>query len=58
MSVSKQDRQDYEKGLRDREKGVFEQVFDDITANHTDNPAYYKGRKGEDLDEDKHEEKD
>lgn len=53
MSVSKHDRDDYERGLEDRNKGVFETVFDDITVNHPDSDAYYKGRSGEQLDEDK-----
>jgi len=53
MSVSKHDRDDYEQGLRDRDKGALEQVFDDVTVNHPDSDAYYKGRRGEQLDEDK-----
>ncbi len=53
MSVSKQDRDDYEQGLHDREKGVFEQAVNDITVNHPDTDAYYKGRHGEQFDGDK-----
>lgn len=53
MTVSRQDRDDYEEGLRDRDKGVFDQALIDIPANHPDSEAYYKGRRGEELDEDK-----
>ena len=53
MAVSNKDRDEYEEGLRDREKGVLEQAFNDITVNHPDSEAYYKGRRGEQLDEDK-----
>ena len=56
MAVSDQDRDEYEEGLRDRGKGVFDQAFNDITVNHPDSEAYYKGRRGEQLDEDKKEE--
>ena len=55
MAVSEQDREDYEQGVRDRQKGVFDQAFNDITINHPDSEAYYKGRRGEELDEDKEE---
>lgn len=55
MSVSKKDREEYEEGLHDREKGVFDQALIDIPANHPDSEAYYKGRRGEQLDEDKDE---
>ena len=51
--VSPKDRKDYEQGLRDREKGVLDQVFTDVTVNHPDSEAYYKGRRGEQLDADK-----
>jgi hypothetical protein len=54
----KRDRDDYEQGREDRNKGVFETVFDDITVNHPDSEAYYKGRDGEELDEDKEDEDD
>lgn len=53
MSVSKHDRDEYEEGLRDRDKGVFDQFINDVTVNHPDSDAYYKGRHGEQLDEDK-----
>jgi hypothetical protein len=53
MAVSKQDRNDYEEGVRDSKKGVIEQAINDIPSNHPDNEAYYKGRKGEKLDDDK-----
>jgi len=53
MGVSKHDRDDYEQGRRDREKGVLENALNDITVNHPDSDAYYKGRDGEQLDEDK-----
>jgi len=53
MAVSKQDREDYEQGLHDREKGVLEQAFlIDIPVQHPDNEAYYMGRRGEELDDD------
>lgn len=55
MSVSKKDREDYEQGRSDREKGVLENAFNDIFVNHPDSPAYYKGRDGEQLDADKEE---
>lgn len=53
MSVSKHDRDEYEEGLSDRSKGVFDQFINDISGNHPDSDAYYKGRQGEQLDEDK-----
>ena len=53
MAVSKKDRDEYEEGLRDRDKGVFDQAVIDIPANHPDSDAYYKGRRGEQLDDDK-----
>ncbi|HTV55035.1 MAG TPA: hypothetical protein VMI06_08965 [Terriglobia bacterium] len=54
MAVSKHDRDDYEQGVHDRNSwGVFETVFNDVTVNHPDSTAYYKGRDGEKLDEDK-----
>ena len=53
MSVSKTDREDYEEGLHDRGKGIFDQALNDITVNHPDTEAYYKGRRGEQFDEDK-----
>lgn len=53
MAVKKEDRDDYEQGQKDRSKGVFEQVFDDVTVNHPDSDAYYKGRRDEQFDGDK-----
>jgi hypothetical protein len=55
MSVSKQDREDYEQGQRDRHSSFFDQAVWDITGQHPDSSAYYKGRDGEQLDEDKKE---
>ena len=55
MAVSKKDREEYEEGLRDRDKGVLDQALIDIPVNHPDSEAYYKGRRGEQLDEDKDE---
>jgi hypothetical protein len=53
MAVSDKDRSDYERGRRDAEKGVFDQALNDIPADHPGTEAYYKGRRGEQLDEDK-----
>jgi hypothetical protein len=53
MAVSKQDRSDYEEGKSDSQKGVIDQAIIDIPANHPGTDAYYKGRSGEQLDEDK-----
>jgi hypothetical protein len=53
MAVSKEDRKDYEQGVKDSHKGVLETAFNDIIVNHPDSSAYYKGRDGEQLDEDK-----
>jgi len=53
MSVSKNDRADYERGRNDSHVGIFDQAIMDITVNHPDSDAYYKGRRGEQLDEDK-----
>jgi hypothetical protein len=53
--VSKKDRDEYEEGRRDRDKGVFDQAIIDISDNHPDSEAYYKGRRGEQFDEDKDE---
>jgi hypothetical protein len=57
MAISKKDRSDYEQGRKDSEKGVFEQAFNDITVNHPDTTAYYKGRSGRELDDDKKKDK-
>jgi hypothetical protein len=53
--VSKKDRDDYEEGLKDRDKGIFDQAVTDIPANHPGTESYYKGRRGEQLDDDKKE---
>jgi len=53
MSVSKQDRNDYDRGQHDRGLGIFDQVINDITVQHPDTEAYYKGRRDEQFDEDK-----
>ena len=53
MAVSDKDRKEYEEGRRDRSKGVIDQAVTDITVDHPDSEAYYKGRSGEQLDEDK-----
>ena len=53
MAVSKKDREDYKEGLRDRKNGTFDQVLTDLTVDHPDYEAYYKGRRGEQLDKDK-----
>jgi hypothetical protein len=53
--TSKNDRDEYEEGLEDREKGVFNQGLNDVLVNHPDSDAYYKGRRGEQFDEDKHD---
>ena len=57
MCISKKDRKDYEEGSRDREKSTGSQVGIDMTGNHPDTEAYYKGRRGEQLDGDKDENK-
>lgn len=51
--VSKKDREDYDEGRRDRSKGTMDQVVTDLSGNHPDSDAYYKGRRGEQLDKDK-----
>jgi hypothetical protein len=53
MAVSKQDREDYERGRSDSKLGWFDKAVNDITVQHPDNEAYYKGRRDEQLDEDK-----
>lgn len=53
MAVSDKDREDYERGQHDRQKGVFDQAINDITVDHPDNEAYYKGRRDEQFDKDK-----
>jgi hypothetical protein len=56
MSVDKHDREDYERGRSDRDLGWFDTFVNDVTVNHPDNEAYYKGRDGEEFDEDKDDE--
>jgi len=51
MPVSKEDREDYEEGLHDRSAPG--QGLRDFLGQHPDSDAYYKGRDGEQLDEDK-----
>jgi hypothetical protein len=51
MSVSDEDRKDYEEGLHDRT--ATGQGFRDFLGQHPDSDAYYKGRDGEQLDDDK-----
>jgi hypothetical protein len=53
VGVSKKDREEYEEGPRDWEKGLFDQAVIDSPANHPDSAAYYKGRRGEEFDGDK-----
>lgn len=53
MSVSRKDREDYEKGIEDSKKGALDQVLTDVPVRHPGTDAYYKGRRGEQLDEDK-----
>ena len=57
MAVSRQDREDYERGREDRNLGVFDTVVNDIFVQHPDNDAYYKGRAGEQFDGDKDDDK-
>jgi len=53
MAVSRQDRDDFERGQRDRELNTFDRAVNDITVQHPDTAAYYKGRDNEQLDADK-----
>jgi hypothetical protein len=57
MAISKDDRKDYEQGVKDSHKGVLETAFNDIIVNHPDSSAYYKGREGKQLDDDKESDK-
>jgi len=50
--VSKKDRGDYEEGRRDSKKGTWDQFVTDMSGNHPGTDAYYKGRRGEQLDKD------
>lgn len=58
MPISKKDREEYEEGVRDRKKGTIDQVITDLSDNHPGSEAYYKGRRGEQFDEDKENEED
>jgi hypothetical protein len=51
--VSNKDRRDYDEGRKDRGKGTMDQFVIDISGNHPDSDAYYKGRRGEQLDSNK-----
>jgi len=51
--MNEKDRKDYEHGRRDRRKRTFDQVVTDLTNNHPDTSAYYRGHRGEQLDHDK-----
>ena len=53
MAVSEKDRKDYEAGVKDSKKGVIAQAARDIVGDHPGSPAYYKGRAGRTLDDDK-----
>jgi hypothetical protein len=55
MAVSKEDREEYEQGIHDSHRGFFDTAVSDITGDHPDSEAYYKGRRGEQLDDDKSE---
>jgi len=55
--VSEKDREDYEAGRKDRGKSTIEQVATDLGGNHPGTDAYYKGRRGEQLDADKKKDK-
>ena len=43
MAVSKQDREDYERGRSDRDLGILDQAINDIVVQHPDNSADPKG---------------
>ena len=47
----------FEPGQRDADKGVFEQAETDISGNHSDRDTHYKGKRGDQLDGDKKEDK-
>jgi hypothetical protein len=53
MPIFKKERDDYEQGLHDRQKSVFDQVVNDLVISHPDTEPYHKGRRGEPLDGDK-----
>jgi hypothetical protein len=56
MTVSKRDREEYDEVRRDRERGTLDQAITDLSGHHPDSEAYYKGRRGEQLDADKEDE--
>jgi hypothetical protein len=51
--VDRKDRDDYEEGVRDAHGTFGQRLVWDISGNHPDSDAYYKGRRGEQLDDDK-----
>jgi hypothetical protein len=53
MAVTKEERESYERGVHDSHRGFFDTFVSDVTGDHEDSPEYYKGRSGEQLDEDK-----
>ena len=53
MTVSRTDRHEYRQGQNDRELPFVERNIKDITKDHPDTEAYYKGRDNEQLDGDK-----
>lgn len=50
MSISEQDRLDYEEGKRDSQRSVVDQAIIDNSRACPDTAAYRKGRIGEALD--------
>jgi hypothetical protein len=54
MSVSKQDRDDYEKGVEySNNPSVFDIAVHNTIGTHPDTPEYWKGVSGEQFDGDK-----
>jgi hypothetical protein len=51
--VTKKDRKDHGRGTEDRSKSTFDRFLTDLTGQHPGTSAYYKGRKGEQLDKDR-----
>lgn len=54
MSVSKPERDDYERGIADEKLGWFDRAVNDIFINHPESREYDLGRDGKQLDD--HEE--
>lgn len=61
--VDPKDRDAYEQGVKDSQKGIFEEMVTDgveaalpSTRMPDEDAAYYKGRRGEQLDDDKDDE--